>query len=111
MAACKINDHVWLAENGMVREMIVAKIFDAVNTSNPLYELAPVNGSLFDYKFAHKDDFFLYHESAIDVAEYQADEIIKKSTQTIELAKCEIRFAKRCKKQLRKERAALEKQQ
>lgn len=103
MAVCKINDIVWMAERGMLREMKIAKIFDGVNCSDPLYELAPVKGGLFDYKFAHQDDFYLFKETAITIAESQANEIIAKATQDINLAKCEIRFAKRCLKQLKKE--------
>ena len=102
MAVCNIGDHVWIATRGRLVEMVIKKIFDAVNASNPLYELAQVGGGLFDYKYRHKSDFFVIKEAAIAMAEKQADDIINKANQTIAMAKCEIRYAKRCKKQLEK---------
>ena len=108
MVVCSVGDHVWVAENGQLREMVVKKIFDEVNAVNPLYELEQVGGGFFDYKLLHAEDFFLYKDSAIDVALKQADTIIDKGNKDIAMAKCEIRYAKRCKKQLEKAAKELE---
>ena len=102
MAVCNIGDHVWIASKGRLLEMVVKQIFDEVNASDPLYELAAVGGTPFEYKFRYKRDFFVIKEAAIAMAEKQADDIINKANQTIAMAKCEIRYAKRCKKQLEK---------
>ena len=108
MAVCSVGDHVWVAEEGRLLEMIVKKIFDDVNASDPLYELHQVGSGPFDYKFLHAEDFFLYKEAAIYVALDQANAIIDKGNKDIARAKCEIRYAKRCKKQLEKAAKELE---